>query len=132
MAVTSYDAMEVTVTVNGTFITGFTDGSFVECEKDEDHFSTSVGAQGDVVVSEINNPLGTIKLTLQATSPSIAFLNKLAKQKEMSDIWVISNGEPKEKTGGTQARIKKQAAVTYSDEAEDREFEIVVLDYTQE
>ncbi|MCE5168526.1 DUF3277 family protein [Paenibacillus profundus] len=129
---TNYDAMDVTVTVDGTFITGFAEGSMVEGEKDEENFSASVGAQGDVVVSEVNNPLGTITITLQQTSPSVSFLNQLANSKKTVPVWVIYGGTPKEKFGGSRARIKKPATASYSDEAEDREFELQVFDYTVE
>ncbi|EJW20024.1 DUF3277 family protein [Paenibacillus alvei] len=129
---TNYDAMDVTVMVDETFITGFADGSMVEGEKDEENFSASVGAQGDVVVSEVNNPLGTITITLQQTSPSVSFLNKLANTKKEVPVWVIYNGTPKEKFGGSRARIKKPATSSYSNEAEDREFELQVFDYTVE
>ncbi|BFH10697.1 DUF3277 family protein [Paenibacillus melissococcoides] len=129
---TNYDAMDVTVTVDGTFITGFSEGSMVEGEKDEDNFAASVGAQGDVVVSEVNNPLGTITITLQQTSPSVSFLNQLANAKKMVPVWVIYNGTPKEKFGGSRARVKKPATSSFSNEAEDREFEIQVFDYTVE
>lgn len=129
---TSYDANDVTVTADGTFITGFAEGSMVEGEKDEDNFAASVGSQGDVIVSEVNNPLGTITITLQQTSPSVSFLNRLANNKKEFPIWVIYNGSPKEKFGGSRARVKKPATSSFSNEAEDREFEIQVFDYTVE
>lgn len=132
MSTTNYDSLDVTVTVDGTFITGFAEGSMVEGEKDEENFATSVGAQGDVAVSEVNNPLGTITITLQQTSPSVSFLNKLASSKKTVPVWVIYNGTPKEKFGGSQARVKKPATSSYSDEVEDREFELQVFDYVVE
>jgi Protein of unknown function (DUF3277) len=74
-----YDAKLVTLTVNGVFITGFADGSFVSSEKDEESFSTKVGAQGDVAISKTNNPLGTISFSLLQESPSNTYLKKMAK-----------------------------------------------------
>jgi hypothetical protein len=127
-----FDAKSVTVTVNGTFITGFADGTFVQGEKDEDNFTTSVGAQGDVVVNEVNNPLGTVTITIQQTSPSVAYLNGLANSKEFVPVWVISNNSPKEKFGGSKCRVKKPSSSSFSNEDEDREYEIQVFDYTQE
>ncbi|CAH8705382.1 hypothetical protein WDD9_005619 [Paenibacillus melissococcoides] len=46
--------------------------------------------------------------------------------------WGIYNGAPKEKFGGSRARVKKPATASYSNEAEDREFELQVFDYTVE
>lgn len=131
MTTTSYDAKNVTVTVAETFITGFGEDTFVECEKDEDTFQTSVGAQGDVGISEINNPLGTITITLQQTSPSVAYLNRLAASKQIVPVWVMSSSFPAEKIGGSKARVKKPAGSSFSNQIEDRQFEIQVFDYTQ-
>lgn len=130
--IASYDAKNVSVTVGGTYITGFAESTFVEAEKTEDTFQTSVGAQGDVGVSEINNPIGTLTLTLQQTSPSLAYLNRLAASKQMVSAWVISNNQVKEKIGGTQARVRKAAPSSFSNEIESRAFEIEVFDFTQE
>lgn len=128
----SYDAKNVTVIVDAVYITGFAEGSFVECEKAEDTFQTSVGAQGDVGISEVNNPLGTITLTLQQTSPSISYLDRLAASKQLVPVWVVSNNEPKEKTGGTMARVLRPASRAYSNSIESRSFQFQVFDYTQE
>ncbi|AFC32136.1 hypothetical protein PM3016_5436 [Paenibacillus mucilaginosus 3016] len=131
--VSTFNAKDVAITVNNIFLTGVAEDSFVTASKDEDEFTTSVGAQGDVSVSEVNNPLGTITVTLQQSSPYVEYLNRLAVSKTMVPIWVFYNGRPKEKIGGTQARIKRPAAVNYSDDATDsnRSFEFQVFDYTQ-
>jgi hypothetical protein len=128
----SYDAKNVTVVVDGIYITGFAEGSFVECEKAEDTYQTSVGAQGDVGISEVNNPLGNITITLQQTSPSVSYLNRLAASKRIVSVWVISNNTPREKIGGTQARVLRPAQSTFSNAIESRAFQLQVFDYTQE
>jgi predicted type IV restriction endonuclease len=130
--INSYDAKNVTVVVDGVYITGFAEGSFVECEKAEDTYQTSVGAQGDVGISEVNNPLGNITITLQQTSPSVSYLNRLAASKRIVSVWVISNNTPREKIGGTQARVLRPAQTTYSNSIESRAFQLQVFDYTQE
>jgi UTP-glucose-1-phosphate uridylyltransferase len=130
--VRTYDASNVTVTVDGQFITGFAEGSFVECEKDESNFDVKVSAQGDVSVAKRNNTLGTITITLSQTSPSVNFLDSLAKSGKMFPVSVISNNDVKEKVYGTQAMVEKPANKTFSDEVEDREYTIKVFDYTVE
>lgn len=130
MEITTYNAKDVSVTVDNVFITGFAEGTFVEAAKDEDNFDTSVGAQGDVAISEVNNSLGTITITLQQNSPSIPFLDRLAKSRRVVPAYVISNsGGVKEITGGSRARVVKPADKTYADTAEDREYELRVFDY---
>lgn len=128
--VTRYNAKDVTITVGGVFITGLGE-DMVSGEKDEDNVSAKVGAQGDVVANEVNNDLGTIKITIQGTSPQKAYLIGLAKSKEMVDVWV-SNKNIGEKMGGTKCQVKKTPGLEYSAELADREVEFIVYDYTVE
>lgn len=130
--VTRYDAKNVSATFNNVFITGFADGTAIEGEKNEDNASHSVGIQGDVVISETNDPTGVVTITLQQTSPSVAYLTKCANAGIVAPLWVISNNEPKEKMGGNFARVLKPANKSFSNEAETREFQIAVYDYTVE
>lgn len=130
--VTSYDAKDVSVIVNGTYLTGFAEGTFVSYSKDEEGFVTSVGAQGDIARAKVNNPLGTITVTLQQTSPQVSMLNKLATSGKLVGVRIIHKGTNTQKVGGTQCFIKKPADGEYSDEVSNREFEISVLDYSVE
>ncbi|MNS43025.1 hypothetical protein D3C72_754190 [compost metagenome] len=127
MAGTTYDPKDLTVTVKGVFLTGFSE-SMAEFEKDEDSWSTKVGAQGDVVRSKVNNPLATLKITLLATSPQVAYLDGIAKSGELVPISVIYNGQPKESITITEGFVKKPASRTYGNEVEDREYEIQCMD----
>lgn len=126
--ITRYNAKDCVVTVGGVYITGLGE-DMVSCEKDEDSVSAVVGAQGDVVVNEVNNDLGTITLTVQGTSPQKGYLMNLAKAKAMFDIWV-NNKSIGEKVGGTKAMFKKTPTLEQGAELADREFEIQVFDYT--
>jgi hypothetical protein len=128
--VTTYNAKDCVVTVGGVYITGFAE-DMVSGEKDEDNVNIVVGAQGDAVVNEVNNDLGTIKLTLQGTSPQLPYLKQLAKTKEIVDVWV-NNKSIGEKFGGTKAIVKKTPALEQGAELADREIEFAVIDYTVE
>lgn len=130
MNITKYNAKDCVVTVGGVYITGLGE-DMVSGEKDEDNVSAAVGAQGDVVVNEVNNDLGTITLTVQGTSPQKAYLLNLSKSKEMVEIWV-NNKSIGEKMGGTKAMIKKTPTLEQGAELADREFEFQVFDYTVE
>lgn len=127
---TKYNAKDTTIIVGDVFITGLGE-DMVTGEKDEEMFSTSVGAQGDVVENEINNPLGTITLNVQQTCPQKAMLMNYARSGEKFPIWVI-NKSIGERFGGSQARIKNFPSMAHGSEAEDYEFEIQVFDYTVE
>lgn len=128
--ITSYDAKDVSVIVNGIYLTGFADGTFVSYSKDEEQFSTTVGALGDVARAKVNNPLGTITVTLQQTSPQVSMMNNLAMSGKLVEARVIHKGSSTLKVGGTQCFIKKPADGEFSNEISNREFEIAVLDYT--
>ncbi|RQW12128.1 DUF3277 family protein [Paenibacillus rhizophilus] len=100
----------------------------VTVSKDEDGFTTTVGAQGDVVVNKVNNPLGTIAVTLQATSPQVPYLDGLARSGEKVSVTVAYNGDPKEISTATEAIIKKPADREYGSEVGDRSYEFQCLD----
>ena len=130
MAVTRYDAKDTVVTVDDVFITNLGE-DMVTGEKDEDFIETKVGAQGDVVINEKNDPLGTVTITVQPTSPQRAFLNSLAKRKDPFPIW-CSNKVLGERFGGTMARLIKYPSAERSAEANDMEYEFKVMDYVLE
>lgn len=126
----TYNAKDCVITVDGVYLTGLGE-DMVSGEKDEDNATATVGAQGDVVINEINNDLGTITLTVQGTCPQRAHLVKLAKTKKVFPIWV-NNKTIGEKFGGTKAFVKKYPSMEYGAELADREWEIQVCDYTVE
>lgn len=126
----NYDAKDTTILIDGVYITGLGEDMF-SCEKEEDFFSPSVGAQGDVVASETNNPLGTFSLYLQPTSPSKAYVLSLKDRKEPFPIWAI-NKKLGERVGGTQARMLSMPEIARGAEAEDMEITFQLFDYTVE
>lgn len=130
MLFSKYNAKDTTVTVNGVNITGFGE-DMLTIEKDEELFTTSVGAQGDVVKSEINNPLGSATLTVQVTSPQYAYLISLAKQSDPFPFW-YTNKSLGERSGGTMANIKNYPSIDRGSEAEEGEFEFQIFDLTTE
>ncbi|OMF01226.1 DUF3277 domain-containing protein [Paenibacillus amylolyticus] len=127
MAATTYDSKAVSVIVGGVYLTGFSE-DMVEVEKDEDNFEVKVGAQGDTVRTKVNNPLGTATVTLQQTSPQVQYLDGLANSGKLVPVTIINAGPPKETITVTEAFIKKPASRTYGNEAEDREYEFVLMD----
>lgn len=126
MIIAQYDAKDTSIVIDNTYITGLGE-DMISAEKDEDFFTTSVGAQGDVVTSEINNTLGTITVYVQPTSPQKAFLMGLAKRKEPFSIWAV-NKKLGERFGGTAARLLTFPEIARGAEAEDMEFVFQVFD----
>jgi hypothetical protein len=123
----TYDPMDVSVIVGGVFLTGFGE-DLVTVAKDEENFSTSVGAQGDVVRTKVNNPLGTITVTLQGTSPQVPYLDSLGNSNKIVPVSVVYSGTPKQTNTATQAYLKKPADREYGAEAGDRSYEFQCLD----
>jgi len=124
---TSYNAKDCVIDWGSISITGLAE-DMVTGEKDEEMFETNVGAQGDVEVNEKNNPLGTITVTIQATSPQRRQLINDAKNGVVQPLWV-TNSKLGEKMGGSQARIKNFPSIEEGAEASDLEFEFQVFDY---
>jgi hypothetical protein len=124
--VTRYNAKECSVIVDGTYITGLGE-SMISWSKDEAFFEPVVGAQGDVVKSEINNDIHSLTIAVQPTSPQFSFLLELAKRKESFPVWVI-NKSLGIRLGGTQANIMEAPEIALSSSAEDLEFTICVFD----
>ncbi len=124
--VTNYDPKEVSVVVDGGFLTCIGEDG-VTCEKDEDVITESVGAQGDVCYTKVANDLGTITVAVQPESPDIQRLDQLANTVKEVAVWVMYRSE---KTGGSKCIVKKPGNREYGGEGADREYEIRVLDYT--
>lgn len=124
---TTYDAKDCTVMVNGVYITGLGE-DMITGEKDEDNFETTVGAQGDVCISIKNDPLGTVTVSIQSTSPQKNFLLGLANVKQPFPIWIV-NKTLQERLGGSKALLRKTPELSRGSEVEDMEFEFGVFDY---
>lgn len=126
----TYNSNDVTIVLDGVYLTGKADGTFVTTEKTEDNFTTTTTADGITVVSESNDKRGTITVTLDQTSPSLPYVSSLANSIDEFPAWVYGpNGE---QAGGTRARIQKQASKSFGKETETREFVVEVFDYESE
>lgn len=70
MAVFTYDPKQVIVTIGAVPMSGFSDGTFLEIDRNEATWNTVVGADGLVTRGKTNNFSGTLTLTLKQSSPS--------------------------------------------------------------
>jgi len=84
----TYDPQKVVLSVVGNAIVGFAAGTFVKCSRDEDAFTKTVGAGGDVARTRNANRSGSIEITLLASSPSNDVLSALAAKDELSGTGV--------------------------------------------
>jgi len=70
MGVRTYDPKQVIITIGGIPMSGFSDGTFLEIDRNEPTWNTVVGADGLVTRGKTNNFTGTLTLTLKQSSPS--------------------------------------------------------------
>ena len=130
MLLATYDAKDTSIIVDGVYITAVGE-DMVSAEKEEDYFAPSVGAQGDIVKSQINNSIGTVTVYVQPTSPQKSYLLSLATRREPFPLWVI-NKKLGERFGGTMANLLSFPEIARGAEAEDMEFVFQVFDLTVE
>lgn len=126
MVVTRYNAKDCTLTVDGVFITQLGE-DMVTFSKDEAFFEPVVGAQGDIVKSEINNTLHTMTITVQSTSPQKAFLLSKVGSTENFPVWCV-NKAMGERFGGSMGAIMEMPEVSRGATAEDMEFTFCIFD----
>lgn len=121
-----YNAKDTTITVDGVFITGLSEDMW-SFEKEEALAENAVGAQGDVVRSEINNTIYTATITVQATSPQVNFLFGLKNRTEPFPLWMINKALGR-REGGTLAMVNEVPSSELGAEAGDLEFSFTVYD----
>lgn len=74
----AYNASKVAVMVSGVIVSGFDDGDFVSAAYEGDRATPKVGADGEVGISINPSRLGTITITLSASSLANDELSALA------------------------------------------------------
>lgn len=126
-----YNPKECVVTINNTYtVSGFA-SDFITASPDADGVDFVQGALGDVVANINPSDMGTITLTLLATSPSCAYLSRLAKSKNWFSIWV-SNKSLGERFGGTHAMVTRTPDRGMGTQVGNRVFTIKVADFTDD
>ena len=123
---TKYNAKDCTVMINDIYVTGLGE-DMISWEKEEAFFEPVVGAQGDIVKSEINNDIHTLTLTVQPTSPQLGVLLGLMGKSETFSVWVI-NKALGIRVGGSKANVQESPGISLGATAEDVEFTITVFD----
>lgn len=126
MNLTRYNAKDCAIVVDGVYVTGLGE-DMVSIEKEEALAENVVGAQGDVVRSEINNSIYNITITVQATSPQLPYLLSLKNRQEAFPLWVI-NKPLKIRAGGTLCHITEMPELSLGATAEDCEVTFTAYD----
>ena len=121
-----YDPLQVVTNVGGRDVSGYATGTFVDVERAVDAFTTVVGSDGEITRVKSQNRSGTVKITLQQSSPLNDYFSSLATADELSSGGVVpilvtdKNGTTVVTAG--KAWVKKKANATFADAAENREW----------
>ncbi|MFJ7698908.1 phage structural protein [Lysinibacillus fusiformis] len=117
--------------VAGNIITGFADGDAISAEPNEDKWSQTVGADGNVTYNESNNDTGTFTLKLKPESASVPVLLQLYKSGESFDVMLHDTTLNKRVTG-EDCRIQKLPPFTRAEEVEALEYVILAAHYKED
>jgi hypothetical protein len=132
LAVRTYDAAQVILTVNGVEISGYASDTFISIEREEPSFTKVVGADGTTSRAKSNNRSGTMTITLSQTSPSNDYLSALLAQDELSNSGVVPvilkdiSGQSRFFSG--TGWVQGMPSVEYAKEISDREWLIDLAD----
>jgi len=85
----TYDPKLVVLTVAGTPIGGYADGTMITVNRESDAFTKYVGTQGVVSRAKSNDKSGSVTIFLAQTSPSNDVLSAIAKDDELSNNGVV-------------------------------------------
>ncbi len=123
MTLSTYDPKDITVSVNGSILSGFSD-DVVTVERAEDQVADVVGADGEVMRTLTNDRRGIVTISLLQTSASNLVLSVLANADEQTGGSVfpiliqdnrsgIPDGVP-EAHAAAEAWIQKQPQAVYN------------------
>jgi len=89
MSIKTYSPEDVTITVGGSIITGYADGTFVKVARDDDAYKKVVGADGEISRTKSPNRGGYVELTLKQDSDSNAILGGYAALDEATGDGIV-------------------------------------------
>ncbi|TGK18041.1 DUF3277 family protein [Leptospira fluminis] len=105
----TYDPNEVTLSISGRLVSGFSDGTFISIKRTvSDNYKTHVGAKGEISRTKNNNTSGTITFKLKGTSPDNAFLDLIKYQPSAFPVLVKNNSDGKFMAMSSQAWINAE------------------------
>ena len=126
-----YAPDDVTQTIGTQAITGLKLGSFVEAEYNVDQAELDIGSDGEATMIISPNRSGTVKITLQQSSPlNDVFTAMYLALQQKDTVNGVKPYRMKDANGSTvvsaaQMFIKKPAKIVFADKAEGREWELI-------
>lgn len=133
MALKSYNLNHCVVVCDGVPISGFSDGDAVTVEYESDIWSDTVGADGEVTRSALNDRRATITFNLQDTSSLNSFFREkvvLARTVGMGDVFtfLLKDINLGETVTAREVWVKTDPGVTKAQESTAREWVCMAAD----
>lgn len=131
MAIRTYDPKNVIVTINGTPVTGFADGTGIKVSRLNDMYTTSTGMDGDTSRVKSNDKSGEVTLTLAQTSPSNDLLSDLSNKDEVdADLATVQVADVVTGSIYTSATgwVKKHPDIEFGKDVSNREWIMSCVD----
>jgi hypothetical protein len=113
------------VSVNGIALSGYSEGTFIMVEREEDSYTKVVGSDGKVTRSKNANKSGSIALTLKASSASNDVISGFSAKDEIDGsgvFMVIVKDNSGRSIHSGKGWIRKPANAEYAKEVSDREW----------
>lgn len=126
-----YAPDDVGIVVGTQAAVGVKQGTFIEADRAVDTAEMDIGSDGEATMVISPNESGTVKITLQQSSPTNDYYNTLfqaLQQKNTAVAVVPINVTDKNGTtviSCTQAVVQKVAKVTFADKSEGREWTFI-------
>lgn len=122
----TYDPEKVVVTINGVYITGFSDKGKIEIERNEDSRGVKVGVDGGNHYSINNNISGKAKLMIMSTSPSLNYIRELERTQTEFTFSVADLNDVSQNIACDDCVILKRPKTSVTKEVEEQEIEIYI------
>lgn len=87
--VKTYDPKQVSMIVGTKIISGFSDNTYIQVERNEQAYNLKVGVDGEGTRAKSNNRSGKITITLMQSSPSNDDLSAIAALDEATNAGVV-------------------------------------------
>lgn len=132
MAVHSYNSKKVTCALGYHIVSGFAKDSMISIEYTGDGTTTNSGADGEIVRSIDPSQVYSLKLKLQQTSKTNAFLQKMYDLDKTSGNGIFSVNIRdlwgRNQVSAPMGWVVKPASFNRSNEAEDIEWELTIVE----
>lgn len=126
MGVSTYDPRQIIIALGSHIASGLADGTFLTVERNEDMWTTNVGASGEGARVKSNNKSGRYTLTLMQSSATNDILSGYAQADELSNSGkfpvIIKEIGGSTLCESTETWIVRPARVEYSKENGTREW----------